>query len=346
MYDIIIVGAGPAGMTAALYALRANKKVLVFFSDDKDGISDKMFGEFLNDEHFIKTLEKDFALVKIEFSDARFKVVNDAESVLYDKEDATAEEKETAAKIVNEMLDDMNLARLYNVETTPGFFIVSKEGYIVKKLPVAQECSKSDFELLLADSKKDIFQFDADMRNIKKLRGTEKVLAIDAFFEKTPLDYRFMISDLSQMIVDEDPKNASGLVGKHMIVLANNRATDFFINQDADSASKEFETVAANPILTPSERQQTYYTAGYLLAQSGSYDYDRIKALFQKAYDAMPDSDYSQKLVEMIDLVSLRKKEFDEFNAQDGTVEEYIPPEVPLDTESGKIANDAPREKN
>lgn len=29
MYDLIIVGAGPAGLTAALYALRANKKVLV-----------------------------------------------------------------------------------------------------------------------------------------------------------------------------------------------------------------------------------------------------------------------------------------------------------------------------
>lgn len=29
MYDIIIVGAGPAGLTAAIYALRANKKILV-----------------------------------------------------------------------------------------------------------------------------------------------------------------------------------------------------------------------------------------------------------------------------------------------------------------------------
>ena len=29
MYDIIIVGAGPSGMTAALYGRRANKKILV-----------------------------------------------------------------------------------------------------------------------------------------------------------------------------------------------------------------------------------------------------------------------------------------------------------------------------
>ena len=29
MYDMIVVGAGPAGLTAAVYALRANKTVLV-----------------------------------------------------------------------------------------------------------------------------------------------------------------------------------------------------------------------------------------------------------------------------------------------------------------------------
>ena len=33
MYDIIIIGCGPAGMTAAIYAARANKKVLIIEED-------------------------------------------------------------------------------------------------------------------------------------------------------------------------------------------------------------------------------------------------------------------------------------------------------------------------
>lgn len=37
MYDIIIVGAGPAGLTSALYALRANKKVLVLEAKNYGG---------------------------------------------------------------------------------------------------------------------------------------------------------------------------------------------------------------------------------------------------------------------------------------------------------------------
>lgn len=37
MYDIIIVGAGPAGMTAALYASRANKKTVIFEANSYGG---------------------------------------------------------------------------------------------------------------------------------------------------------------------------------------------------------------------------------------------------------------------------------------------------------------------
>ena len=37
MYDIIIIGAGPAGMTAALYATRANKKILILEASNYGG---------------------------------------------------------------------------------------------------------------------------------------------------------------------------------------------------------------------------------------------------------------------------------------------------------------------
>ena len=37
MYDIVIIGAGPAGLTAAIYGSRANKKVLVFESNAVGG---------------------------------------------------------------------------------------------------------------------------------------------------------------------------------------------------------------------------------------------------------------------------------------------------------------------
>ena len=37
MYDVIIIGAGPAGLTAAIYALRGGKKVLVLEASNYGG---------------------------------------------------------------------------------------------------------------------------------------------------------------------------------------------------------------------------------------------------------------------------------------------------------------------
>ena len=34
MYDIVIIGAGPAGITASLYAKRTNLSVLVLYKDE------------------------------------------------------------------------------------------------------------------------------------------------------------------------------------------------------------------------------------------------------------------------------------------------------------------------
>ena len=40
MYDVIILGSGPAGLTAALYTSRANKKTLVLGGDRLGGPTD------------------------------------------------------------------------------------------------------------------------------------------------------------------------------------------------------------------------------------------------------------------------------------------------------------------
>ena len=37
MYDVIVIGCGPAGMTSAIYAARANKKVLILEKDSIGG---------------------------------------------------------------------------------------------------------------------------------------------------------------------------------------------------------------------------------------------------------------------------------------------------------------------
>ena len=47
MYDIIVIGAGPAGMTASIYARRALKKVLVLEAILYEGVEYLYVNELL-----------------------------------------------------------------------------------------------------------------------------------------------------------------------------------------------------------------------------------------------------------------------------------------------------------
>ena len=42
MYDIVVVGGGPAGMTAAIYARRAGKSVLVLEHIRKNAVTERI----------------------------------------------------------------------------------------------------------------------------------------------------------------------------------------------------------------------------------------------------------------------------------------------------------------
>lgn len=328
------------------FAAKKGKKIILFFSDDKDGISEKLRSDFLEKDDFLKKTSADYVLVNIDFGEARFSEIEKAETVIYDKvlgENATQEErdafekeKEAATVLVNGMLDDMKLARIYNVEQTPGFFLVSKEGYVIRNLSVSAETNEETFAKTLSESAEQIAEFDSDMKKIRNAKGLEKVKEIDSFFEKTPVDYRYMITDLCQTVVDTDKSNESGLVGKYLLVVANNKAVDYFLEQNSDAAGAEFVKLAENPFLSGDEKQQAYYTAGYLLAQSGSMDYGRMKNYFQKAYDANPESDYASKILDMVKIASEREAEFAEYSkSMEGSIKEYVPSET-SDTSSSE----------
>ena len=61
MYDIIIIGAGPAGLTAALYALRANKKILI--------LEAKTYGGQIITAHMIQNYPGIENISGVEFAD-------------------------------------------------------------------------------------------------------------------------------------------------------------------------------------------------------------------------------------------------------------------------------------
>ena len=99
------------------------------------------------------------------------------------------------------------------------------------------------------------------------------------------MDYRYFLTGLCKSLVEADKKNESGLVGKHLLVIANNKAVDYFLDQNPTAASDEFIAVAEK--------------------------YGKIKDCFQKAYDANPTSEYADKIKEMVQLAAEREAEFE-----------------------------------
>ena len=295
-----------------LFSAKTGKKIILFFSDDRDGPDKGLADGFIVRDDFVKKLSDEFVLVNVDFSEERFIEMEQAEETAYSAEGVSDDEREAALGRMNALLDDVKLTRMYNVAQTPSLYVVSDRGLVIDVLPVTPGTDEDAFLALVDGARGKIAEFDGDLERIKKARGVEKARAIDEFFEKTPLDYRYFLSDLCMELVDADKKDETALVGKHLLVVANNRAVDRFLDQNPEGASDEFIAVAENKRLSGDERQQAYYTAGYLLAQSGSVQYGKIKDCFQKAYDAAPESEYAEKIKEMVQLAAEREAEFEQ----------------------------------
>ncbi len=282
-------------------ALRENKQIILFFSSDEDEKSPALKENLLETADFLTALTEKYVLVNLDFSASRF------ESVMAPVPEDSKREEKAQAEARARLTKDMKTAMAVAAQGSPAFYLLTKEGYPVAAFAIDAEATAGEFVASMNEQTKDALEaYTKLLSAADSATGSDKVRALDAVFEATNAEWRYLVLSFSRQIVQLDKNNDSGVVGKHILALANGRATDLFLEQDVKGASAEFVNAAQNALLTAEEKQEAYYTAGYLLAQGGSTDYDAIQGLLQLAYDAAPESAHAADVRLLINAVAER----------------------------------------
>lgn len=249
-------------------AVSESKNIFLFFSaDDTDGASVSLKEKIFSTEEFLSAYTDKYVLVNIDFSDSRYEAGQDA------------------------LREDMKVFERYNAGSVPYFLILSKEGFVITRLAFDPSDDFESVKAAFSGAEGTIARFEETLARTKTGTTEERLDAINEIFDSTEPALAYHLTPLNEMYLSLDKGNASGQSSKHIIALAYAKAEDFFLDDEPQKASDEFARVAKNKVLTADERQMAYYTAGYLLAQSGSTEFAKIKDYFNKAYDAAPDSE-------------------------------------------------------
>lgn len=290
-------------------AAQQKKDIFIFFSSDEDEISKKLKENVFSTDQFISTFSKEYILANLDFSNSLFEKTQ----ILPEDDDET---QKAAFKLQEKISENMKTAQVYNVASSPTFLIMSKEGYVITQIAFEENSSFDDVVQTFNDNSQKIADFKKNLEKTSKGSKEEKIKAIDDIFEWTDYSYRYAILPLSQKLIALDKNNSSGLVGKYIIAVANAKAVDAFLNDDINTAVESFAEIGTNEFLTTEEKQQVYYMAAYVLAQSGSQDYEKIRNYFQASYDIDPESEYAEQILTMIKIVNEREAEYETENEE------------------------------
>ncbi|WP_294429830.1 thioredoxin family protein [uncultured Treponema sp.] len=249
------------------------KRIFLFFSDDEgDKKSSKLKENLFNTPDFIKTYTEKYILVNLDYSNSR-----------YDSDQENIQK-------------DLKIFELYDAKEMPGFMILSSEGYVMSRLAFDENADLDTARITFGEAEPDVAEFEELLAKTKNGTTEQRLEAINQIFEKTDPALTSRLAPLSKLYISLDKKNESGKASNHLISLAYTSASEFFMDGQIDKACAEFEKLAKNKILTAEEKQMAYYTAGYLLASSGSTEFEKVKDFFQKAYDAAPESEAAGQL--------------------------------------------------
>ena len=106
---------------------------------------------------------------------------------------------------------------------------------------------------------------------------------------------------LLKYALELDPENKSGLTGRMAFAQGEIEALFAYSQGDVETAVTKYLKAADNQYVKAEEKQECLYTAAYLVAYSGSEDYETILSLFQTAYEIAPNSTRAESIQKAID---------------------------------------------
>lgn len=272
--------------SAASQAQKKDKDIIVAITMTGDDMySSSVMDNILTTEVFKNNVLSEFAVLYMDFSQSSYEktVVN---------EEASKDEQKKAAAYADLMQKNSQLASLLNVQSTPAFYVLTKDKYFITELDFDDTVQTYESFAALLNSQKSVIQEKHSMvEATKKGSNLERISAIDALYDSTDVTYRFLFSDLIETVIKLDKNNESGLLSKYLLANADVKGSDFFMRGDAEGAAQTYIKVCDEPALLPEHKQQAYYMGAYILAMSGSTDYKAILEYLQKSIEAAPESE-------------------------------------------------------
>lgn len=314
---------------ASAKAKKSGKNIFLLFSgDDWDNTSADFKTNVLQTEEFAKEIGKKYIMLNLDFSQNEYEKTEV-------EENATEEEKNAAHEIAARYLEKEKLVLEYHVQQYPAIFITTPEGYYIDSINYdASFTDFASFQGKFNDHQGLIDEANSLTQAIKKAKGKDKALAIDAFYEATPTDYQPLLVPMFKEVLSLDEENETGLLGKYELAQAYIQSFDVANEGNVEGAVTVITSVADNPALhlDKDQKQMAYYTGAYILSLSGSHDFDKILDLLQKAYDASPNGihakdvqtakGYTENLVKIMEEYSSSENENENESENNGQPEQ------------------------
>jgi len=295
-------------------ARKSKKPILIMLTQEEgeqNGGSKYFVENILTNKDFADYCKSNYELYRMDFSTENIQktAIN---------EEASKKEQEQAEQFAEYFQQGVQLATYFGVSYTPAFYIVTKDGYFVSEVYYTEDAlNVSSFTEILDGYLEQVNYVEGLIAATKNGSVQERITAIDSLYTVTPMAGQFFLGDFARMAVELDPKNTTGLIGKYYFFVADEKASVLYKDQDSAGAIQAYVDAAESGNLEPDYVQQCYYMAAWILESISSMDSDLLVGYLQKAYDAAPDSQYADNILESIEYYKTQFSSIDYGNMSD-----------------------------